>query len=583
MISLRALAPVLMLMAVPGFAQAACNTARGAIDNQPEPPPLDTSATSTIGSAAQLIAAQSEMLNPLAAPGQLGAAIANSRLDEQTIAIDLSKDIDSLVGFTGHYTNAVPILGIRFENTPGFDAKTHCNAIQPFVYKPKLEELEGGRVRATVENGRFSIEFDPKTQKTAWVRDADPSKQFFWIFPRLYGRSTVTRPWVLTTAYNSQFQAAPKGSAKRRWVAEAFLNLAMRQYRLSTLNKGWPQGARPTRQDLAAAMQTRVGSACDNQNENLICLASHLIELNEAPPPGNLLSADAFRVGDAGYQNSGVSTGIRQLDFGTSNTQAKQLVKVVLPTTVGRYEHGYGYRRPIRTWDIGTLNRWYDEDGPLANAELSRDTAKQALIASHADFLQEAVGQWTTRVDKAYPAWPAGERKAVALIGIDLENVSGYRLNLPKSAKNLCDVLTNKAVTNQRSNASVVDAQRRRVVNGVKILIAQPATETITRGCIIPPPPPVVIPILPTAPTTPPVTPPVTAPVTPPVTAPVTPPVTPANLTPAAPVIYETPGPTLPAPDTSNPPSVANPSPLSGAKPLPATGGIWQVQQSLIK
>ncbi|EGF91315.1 arabinogalactan-like protein [Asticcacaulis biprosthecium C19] len=565
---------MIMLMAVPGLAQAACNTARGAIDNQPEPPPLDTSATSTIGTAAQMIAAQSELINPLAAPAQLGAAIANAQLDEQTIPIDLSKDVDSLIGFAGHYTKGVPVLGIRFENTPGFDAKTHCNAIQPFVYKPKMEKLEDGRIRASVENGRFTLEFDPKSLKTAWVRDADPSKQFFWVFPRMYGRS-VTRPWVLTTAYNTQFQAAPKGSAKRRWVAEAFINLAMRQYRLSTLNKGWPQGYRPTRADLTAAVHARVGSACDQENDNLICLASHLIELNEAPPPGIHISADAFRVGDAGYQNSGVSTGIRQLDFGTTNVQAKQLVKVVLPTTVGRYEHGYGYRRPIRTWDIGTLNRWYDEDGPLANAELSREDAKQALIDSHGAFLEQAVGDWTSLVDKAYPAWPASERKAVALIGIDLENVSGYRLRLPQNAKNLCDVLTNRVVKpkDQRSNASVVDAQRKRVVNGVKILIVHPATENITRDCIIPlpPAPPVVTP------------PPVTPSVTPPVTAPVTPPVTPASLTPETPATYETPAPALPTPDNSNPPAVSNPSPLSGVKPLPATGGIWQIQTSLVK
>jgi hypothetical protein len=434
-----------LMLILPMTTYAQCNTRGGFVANQPDPIPTDISLpTDPITppqdpnlpvdptlSTAPVIPPETPPVTPPVI--SMADTDIDHRLDDQTLRIDLSNDITSLTEFTGRLTDGVTVLGVRWENTPNFDHTIHCNAIQPIIYKPRIEVLADGKVRASVEDGRFSIEYDPNALTDPWVQDKDPSKQFFWIFPHLYGHSPKLRtPWQLTQSYNNEFKRAKLGSDKRRWIGEAYLNLSMRLYRQRKLSVGFPTGERPTRADLTTALQTRIGMTCDDLNESLICLTSRLIEENEAAPPGNLISPDAFRVGDALLENSGVSTGIRQLDFGTSNPQAAQMVKKLLPRTVGRFKAGAGYRRPIRKWDIKLLNRWYDIDGPRANRELSRPVAKRALISSHVTFLQEAVNDWQAKINNAYPDWSMSDQKALALFAIDLENVSGHRLFLPK-------------------------------------------------------------------------------------------------------------------------------------------------------
>ena len=424
--------PLMMMASQQALAQ--CNTRGGFVKNQPDPLPTDVVVVDTAVPSTQPPPSTDAPVPEVPAP--IADADIIDRFDDQTILIDLTQDLDSLTLFEGKYTQGVSVLGVRWENTPNFDPAKHCNAVQPILYKPKIEKLDSGLMRASVENGRFSIDFDPMAMKASWVIDKDESNRFIWIFPHLYGHNlTSKKPWMLTKSYDSEFQKAPISSAKRRWIAEAYLNLSMRLYRQRQLSEGFPTGYRPTRDDLTKALEKKIKAKCDALNESLVCLASHLIEENEAAPPGNLISADAFRVGDALLENSGVSTGIRQLDFGTSNDQAAKLVKSLLPNTVGRFAPGAGYRKAIRKWDIATLNRWYKTDGPRANRELSRSKAKNILIKSHVDFIHEAVVVWDKKLIAKYPDWSQEERKAVALFAIDLENVSGHKLFLPTITK----------------------------------------------------------------------------------------------------------------------------------------------------
>ena len=411
-----------------------------------------------------------------------------TQFDDQTILIDLSKDLDGLDGFEGKYTSAAPVIGVRWENLAGFDAKIHCNAVQPILYKPKIEHHPDGTITASVEAGRFHVDFDPAAPTRAWLQDPDPTGQFFWIFPKRYGRDAKGKAWSLTSSYDAELRKVPVGSAKRRWIAEAYLNLSMRTYRQSALSAHFPTGWRPTSDDLRTALEAKIGNRCTDTSEDLICLASRLIEKNEAAPPGNLIAPAAFRVGDAILENSGVSTGIRQLDFGTGNLQATQLARVLMPTTIGRYKTGYGYRRPIRTWTIGQMNDWYNVDGPIANAELSRDEAKRALIDSHIAYLQDAVGVWTRQTTAAYPNWTPQEREALSLIAIDTENVTGYHMRLPKGAVHLCDVFSDTVLkdSNSRNNSLVVHNKDRqgRLENGILMLVKFDDMADIDWSCV---------------------------------------------------------------------------------------------------
>lgn len=446
----------LSIVSFSGRAWAGCNTQSGLISNQPD--------------TAVIIPAPDEESPDTPPNSGIGYQIGVSRYDNQTLLIDLSRDLTDLGKFDGRLTSGAPVIGVRFENLPGFDAAKHCNAIQPILYKPRIERLNQGRIRASVDRGRFHIEFDPKAPPGAWVVDPDPSHQFVWLFPGRFGHSSAGKAWALTRNYDGAYQNVPVGSVKRRWIAEAFINLALRQHRQLLMAKGFPSGRRPSRQDLAQVTRNRFGPICDEHAEHLLCLASALIEENEAAPPGDFIAADAFRVGDAIYENSGVSTGIRQLDFGTSNRQAADLVVKLLPATVGRYKPGYGYRRAIRKWSVTELNRWYETDGPLANSELSRDEAKNILLESHPIFLQGTVDYWQKQVDAVYPNWPGNEKTALSLLAIDMENVTGRPLLLPKYAKDICIVLGSSERWKGSTNSYVVGRQARRVQNGLKML-----------------------------------------------------------------------------------------------------------------
>ncbi len=454
---------VLCLVLAPGAGWAACNSRDGVIAEDASQPVAEVSA-----------------------PAPVEADEGSGRLAEQTLQIDLSRDLTSLAGLTGRYTAEVPILGIRIENRPGFKSQTGCNALIPILYKPRIETLAEGGLRASVENDRFAVTFDPRTDRWTWVQDKDASGQFFWIVPSRFGRDSKNY-WGMTTAYDARYQRLASASQERRWVAEAYILSALRVYRRNALNTGYPLRPLPTGAALQSALSTKLGYGCDDKPEDLVCAANRLIEMNETSPPNPEIAEDAFRVSDAVYGNSGVSTGIRQLDFGTSNEQAQSLVHKLLPTTVGGNPL---YRRPIRKWGVKTVNAWYARDGVLANQELSRPEAKDLLVASHADYIIEASEAWRKRLEKAYPAWPVGERNAFALLAIDLQNVTGQALIRPASAASACEALTwkdPKSADATSANLALVLSQKRRMRNGVSIVrtwTAQPADLSCLDGLL---------------------------------------------------------------------------------------------------
>lgn len=448
----------------PGSAHASCNTREGFISNQPAPdgdPNSGENGGDTSGIETDI-----------------------SSYDQQTIKLDLAKDLTTLRGFSGRLTQNAPVLGLRMENLPGFDPKRHCNAVQPILYKPKIERNSDGSVTASVENHRFSITFQPVTEKRRWTQDKDPTGRFFWIFPASFNLIGLRN---LTNDYDAAFRNQPEQSDQRRWIAEAYLDLAMRFYRLGALNSGYPLGPRLTRSDLRTAIIQAFGYDCQPNNSELGCLASELIEKNESAPPGDILNAADFTVGDALLENSGISTGIRQLDFGGNNEQALAIARELFPNTLGPISPGKGYRRPIRTWTIDELNRWYTNDGVRANRELSRQEAEQLLLSSHAQFLKSAVVQWQRKIDSVYPdqgSWDAASREVLALLAIDLQNVTGRALRLDPAAPDLCSVLTDKVIIAKRSNASIVTEEINRVRAGKEIAARFPIMTHVNWSCI---------------------------------------------------------------------------------------------------
>jgi hypothetical protein len=404
----------------------------------------------------------------------------------ETIPIDLARDLTDLAGLAGRYTDGAPVLGLRIENRPGFNPKTSCNALIPVLYKPSIKTLPDGTLRASVENRRFQLTFDPKTVATPWVQDADRSGQFFWIFPSRFGATASRKPWPMTNAYSARYQRLDRGSDARRWVAEAYLLAALRVYRRNTLNEGFPKGPLPTGEDLQASLVAQLGYACDDKPEDLVCVAHRLIEMNETRPPNPEISRDAFRISDAIYENSGPSAGIRQLDFGTDNAQAKALVGKLLPKTVGRHAR---YRQPVRKWDLNTVNRWYGKDGKRANEELSRPQDKALLVESHVAYIIDAARTWDVRLAKAYPDWTPPERTALAMFAIDLENVTGKALARPPQAASACEVMTARNPASKEAtsgNLALVLSQKRRVRNGVGLLQTVPSLKDVDMSCLTP-------------------------------------------------------------------------------------------------
>ena len=394
-------------------------------------------------------------------------------LERQSIKLDLGKDIESLNGLLGRFTNGAAVLGVRLENVPRFDPAKHCNMITLQVYKPKIERLEDGRIRASVDDGRFRTEFEASQIQPPWRMDGDASRRFIWIFPSRFGKN-FNGPWSLTQSYDEAFRNT-RGIEQRRWIAEAWLNLTLRTYRNRDLVAKFPSGWLPTRASLRHTFKQRAGLDCNPGSKDFVCLAAELIEENEAAPPGDYLSRDAFRTGDALLANSGISTGLRQLDFSTRNEQAVNLASVLMPSTLGQQKLHTSYRQPIRRWHVDQLNKWYDTDGKTVNEELSRKEAKEALLESHVDFVVSNTDEWAKRLAKAYAGWSADSRLALGIVAIDLENVTGFRLRLRPAAQSICDVLMDAVVAdgNGRTNRQIVAGHRRRVDNAVSLIKAR--------------------------------------------------------------------------------------------------------------
>lgn len=427
-----------------------CNTRGGFVANQPEENPFDATKDDAI-------------------PGQPVTRLVNppeSRPTE-TIPIDLSR-LDGLLGFPGRYTTGVPVLGLRLENYPAFDPLKNCNRVAVMMVKPRIDSLGSSRWRASVENGRFAIEFGDELDNRVLVQDPDASNRFFWIFPSKFGRKELSGvPWSLTQAYDDAFREAGAGSHKRRWIAEAYLSLALRTYRMRQLVADFPEGGTPLRTDLHLRLSALATNGCAKGDPHLICAATDLIEMNEAAHKGPGLSPDAFRTGDALLQNSGISTGLRQLDFASTNVQAAQVGPKLSPTLFAT-KRKQGYLRPVRLWEVETLSTWYRTSGRQANLELSRQASKDLLLQSHVDFISGAVNDWKKRVDKQYPNWTEADRVFLALVGIDMENVTGFRLSLPNGPAEPCEVLQHRSKTG-RSNWSVTKSQGHRVSNAATI------------------------------------------------------------------------------------------------------------------
>ena len=356
----------------------------------------------------------------------------------QDWSIDLGKDLDSLSPIAGVALAETPVLLLRLENLPKFDPRRHCNRVFPILGKPAIERLADGRVRASL--ARYSISFLPSAPTAPWLHDTtDRTGRIFWIFPRLFGR-TASGPWQLTTAYATAFASAPSGSLRRSWLAETYLDLAMRVYWDNALSLRFPIEQPPPRITLNRRVIQRTGVDCAIAKTDVFCLSALLIELNENGTPARRLSRSAFRTSDAVYESSGLTVGLQQLDIAVDK-QAKRLLPRWMPSTIGRVRQ---YRRKIRLWTIDDLNRWYFSDADRANAELARPTVRDQIVDSFIDRMIDTKRVWEGRVLAAYPSWSNTWRAVIAMIAIDLENVSGYRLYLPSGARNVCDVLTSQ-------------------------------------------------------------------------------------------------------------------------------------------
>ncbi|WP_156406371.1 hypothetical protein [Hydrogenophaga sp. Root209] len=454
-------------MLSPSLADASpvCNTRGGYIANQPETPAIERSSDTTNVEGTEAISSRSMGARQL-----------------ETIPIDLSR-LDDLIKFNGRYTSKVPVLGVRIENYPTFDPTKHCNRVAINIVKPRIERVNTNVWRASVENGRFSIDFDDEAQRQGLIADRDPSNRFFWIFPSHFGKKTISQnPWALTKSYDEAFRKAPVGSVQRRWIAEAYLTLALRTYRMRQLVAAFPEGGTPTKQELHDLLKADLKVECKHNAVELPCVTADLIEMNEAAGEGNSLSSDAFRTGDALLQNSGISTGLRQLDFASSNDQAASIgPKVTKALFLSK--RGYGYLRPIRTWEVDTLASWYAKTGYDVNRELSRPEAKHVLLRSHVAFIGSAVARWSKTIESMYPGWSEAERSFLTIVAIDLENVSGFRISTPRGAKSACEVLSKRSASPGRSNSSVASSQSKRVANAA--LLAKDRFGTLSNlSCI---------------------------------------------------------------------------------------------------
>jgi len=365
----------------------------------------------------------------------------------QVRRLNLSRDLTSLAPLTGPAIVNTPVLMLRLENLPGFDPKRHCNHVFPILSKPRIVRLPGDRVRATFDT--FSREFDIKAPP-AWLHEpTDTTGRIFWIFPARFGHGDKPSTFfALTRSYHANFAKAEPGSLRQAWTAEAYLDLAMRQYWDLAERKRYADLPIPSRADLNRAIFAKSGIDCGEHPEELICLTDRLIETNEVGYNPARLSALAFRTSDSVFARSGLSVGLQQLDVGSGDRQSELLIPEWMPTTVGTH---LPYRDIIRLWSIDTLNRWYGTDSSKANADLAKPAIKAEILKSHADLLVTLNGEWRQEVQSAYPAWEPARQSGLALIAMDIQNNTGTNLYLPPDAAAICEVLTSRYVRHYRN------------------------------------------------------------------------------------------------------------------------------------
>jgi hypothetical protein len=95
-------------------------------------------------------------------------------------------------------------------------------------------------------------------------------------------------------------------------------------------------------------------------------------------------------------------------------------------------------------------------------------------IDSHAKYIGSESAKWLGRVRSQYPKWTEDAKTALAMLAIDLENVSGRSIALPSDAATVCDVLEDRSTVgsmNRRSNFSVLADQKKghRLTNALTI------------------------------------------------------------------------------------------------------------------
>ncbi len=352
--------------------------------------------------------------------------------------LDMSRGLDKLAPLTGPTIANMPVLMLRLENLPHFNPARHCNRVFPILSKPSIIRLADGRVRATFDN--YSRVFDIKAPP-AWFHEPDDTTgRIFWIFPARFGRNAKSNePFKLTLKYNANFLAASPGSLRRAWTAQAYLDLAMRQYWDKQVEALYALRQIPTRADLNRVILAKTDVDCGTTPEDLICLTDRLLEQNEVNYSAARLNRTAFRTSDAVIARSGLSVGMQQLDVGSGDKQAIILMPKWMASTIGSNP---AYRDIIRHWTIDTLNRWYSKDSAIANADLASPQAQNEILISLADWLVEKTAKWRQLVRTAYPSWEPARQSALTMIGMDTENNRGGALYLPAGAGSICEVLT---------------------------------------------------------------------------------------------------------------------------------------------
>ena len=242
----------------------------------------------------------------------------------------------------------------------------------------------------------------------------------------------------MATSYDAAFQQSAVGSNRRAWLAESFLNLAMRHYWDLDQKRLYPAGPLPGAHELTAAFRDRTGVDCAAEPGDFFCLGPKVLAANEVGHGGGKPSPEAFRTSDAVYSGSGLTVGLQQIDIAAASKPEKALMRRWMPLTLGQRA---SYRAPIRLWTIDELNCWYGGDAAVANGEIASASARSAILASYVDHFIQAKAEWDNRISQAYPGWKTEWRTTLAIAATDIANVTGYRMQLPALATDVCQVL----------------------------------------------------------------------------------------------------------------------------------------------